>query len=495
MAGCEGATAPRIKVGAAGLEQQPGDNRWIAPLAGLDGYWYEVVADPARANAAGERLAPILGQLLSAEVDTLRLAEDLADRLEEIELLYSISEVLGHTIRLEEAAQKILREVSNVVGAHRSSIMVVDESGLMLRPVAGFGIDFTKLTPVPVDDPGSIAARVFREGRMIGYDSSDSQWNTPGRGLDPTYRGTAFLSAPIMYPAPEGQPRPVGVINLTDRLGTDAFTQGERRLVAAIAGQIAAAIENARLVDRDRQQMRLRRELELAHDLQLRLLPRPAAVGMAATIGARCEPAESVGGDFYEFLRLADDRVGVMLGDVSSHGFAAALIMAMTLSAAGIHASSAPTPEETLHRLLESVSVELARTEMHLALIYAVVDPARRRLRYANAGHPHAFRVNSAGVAERLGATSPPLGLARSDTIKGAEISWQTGSDLLVLVSDGIIDARNAEGERFGEPRVLELVARHRGQPPSAIVNAVFAAASAHAPHPADDRTLVVYCG
>ncbi len=481
-------------MGALGLERQSEDGRWIAPLVGLDGYWYEVVAEPARAAAAGERLAPILAQLLSSEVDTLRLAEDLADRLEEIELLYSISEVLGDTIRLEEAAQKILHAVSNVVGARRSSIMVVDEAGRVLLPVAGFGIDLGKVKAVQVDDPGSIAARVFRERHMIGFDPEDPQWSTPGRGLDPTYRGSAFLSAPILYPTPDGAPRPVGVINLTDRIGTDAFSQGERRLVSAIAGQIAAAIENARLVDRDRLQLRLRRELELAHDLQLRLLPRPAAVGMAASIGARCEPAESVGGDFYEFLRLSDQRIGVMLGDVSSHGFGAALIMALTLSAAGIHASAAPTPEETLRRLFESISTELARTEMHLAVFYGVVDPERRRLHYANAGHPHAFRITAAGVAERLGATSPPLGLAPADTIQGVEVPWHPG-DLLVLVSDGITDARNAAGERFGEPRVLELVTRHRGQPPAAVVNEVFTAVTAHSPSAADDRTLVVYYG
>jgi phosphoserine phosphatase RsbU/P len=213
---------------------------------------------------------------------------------------------------------------------------------------------------------------------------------------------------------------------------------------------------------------------------------------MAASIGARCEPAESVGGDFYEFLRLDKDKVGVMLGDVSSHGFGAALIMALTLSAAGIHASSAPTPEETLRRLLESVSAELARTEMHLALFYGVVDSARRKLTYSNAGHPHAFRINGSGIAERLGATSPPLGLARAETIKGSEISWTPGKDLLVLVSDGITDARNADGDRFGESRVLELAQQHRKEPPGNIVNAVFAAVSAHSPSPADDRTLLV---
>src|SRR6185436_11035210 len=142
----------------------------------------------------------------------------------------------------------------------------------------------------------------------------------------------------------------------------------------------------------------------------------------------------------------------------------AALIMALALSAAGIHASAAPSPEETLRRLLESIAADLAHTEMHLAIFYGVVDGERARLRYANAGHPHAFRVRRGGKAERLGATSPPLGLARSENIIGAEVSWEPGSDYLVLVSDGIIDARNGAGERFGEPRVLELIEHHQGE-------------------------------
>ena len=113
------------------------------------------MADAERAAAAGERLAPILTQLLAAEVDTLRMAEDLADRLEEIELLYSISEVLGRTIRLEEAAEKILRAVSDVVGARRSSIMVFDDVVQVLRPVAGFGIDISRILAVPLEDSAS----------------------------------------------------------------------------------------------------------------------------------------------------------------------------------------------------------------------------------------------------------------------------------------------------------------------------------------------------
>jgi len=232
--------------------------------------------------------------------------------------------------------------------------------------------------------------------------------------------------------------------------------------------------------------------MELAHDLQLSLLQRPQALGLAGMVGARCEPAESVGGDFYHVLRLRGDRIGVMLGDVSSHGFGAALVMALVLSAANIHAADADTPEDTLRRLLDSVTAELARTEMHLTLFYGIVDPARGKVHYSNAGHPHAFRVSPSGEARRLGATSPPLGLSAPDTIAGAELSWKCGADLLVLVSDGITEARDEDGHPFGEERVLEIVRARIDATPSEIVDAVFTEVTAYTRRVTDDRTLLI---
>ena len=491
VAGPRDAPPPLVKVTNGVAERDPKETRWIESLAGLEGYWYEVVSagDPAAARA---RLAPVLAQFLMGETDTLRMADDLADRLEEIELLYSISEVLGRTIKLDEAARTIVREVSRVVGARRSSILVHEETTDLLRPVAGWGVDVQSFKPILVSDPGSIAARVFRSREMVFFDPTQPEWGTPGRGLDPSYRGSAFLSAPILYPAPSGPPRPVGVINLTDREGADAFTPRERRLVSAIASQIGAAIENARLVERDRRQQRVGREMELAHDLQLSLLQRPQALGLGGVVGARCEPAESVGGDFYHVLRLRGGRIGVMLGDVSSHGFGAALIMALVLSAAGIHATEAETPEDTLRRLLDSVAAELARTEMHLTLFYGIVDTGRGVLHYSNAGHPHAFRVTPSGDARRLGATSPPLGLSPAASISGAEEPWKCGADLLVLVSDGITEARDDDGHPFGEQRVLDIVRTNQDREPAAIVDAVFTEVTAYTQRVTDDRTLLV---
>ena len=140
-----------------------------------------------------------------------------------------------------------------------------------------------------------MAARVFREQRIVTFDPADPAPSSPTCGDDRGYRGNSFISVPICYAAPGTELRCVGVINLTDRIGGDRFTLDDRKLVSAVANQIGAAIENARLVERDLQQQRLQRELELAHDLQLKLLPSPAVLQGEAEVAARCLPADSVG--------------------------------------------------------------------------------------------------------------------------------------------------------------------------------------------------------
>jgi sigma-B regulation protein RsbU (phosphoserine phosphatase) len=479
---------------AAGQVPTPDGSVWLAPVGTPAGFWVEVDAgDEERSRLAADRVVPIVSALLDTERQRGFLAEELATRYQEIDLLYAISEILGQTVRLEEATRTIVREVSTVVGAKRASIMVFDDGAGVLRTVAARGFGVEGLEPVKVEDDCSVAARVYREQRTIVYDPAEmEEEDSDDCGGDRGYKGRAYLSVPICYGAAGSPLRCIGVINLTDRIGGDRFTPGDRKLVAAVANQIGAAVENSRLVERDLRQQRLRHEMELAHDLQLKLLPSPAVLHGDAEVAARCLPAESVGGDFYTFTRLGRGRVGVMLGDVASHGYSAALVMALVLSAAGIHAAASVTPDETLSALLDSLSNELAETEMYFSVFYGVLDPLAGRLSYASAGHPYAFRVPRFGEPERLEATAPPLGLATAGDIRRRQVPWSVGQDLLVLWTDGLADARNQEGEPFGEQRLLAEVCAHRNETPEAIVEAVLATAQAFGSRPEDDRTLLV---
>ena len=463
---------------------------WVQPVPGFPGMWVQI--DGARAAAPRARaVATVVGDVLRSEQEASMVASELASRYEEIDLLYTIADILGRTVRLEEAATVIVRELADVVGARRASIMVHDESTDQLRLVAGRGLEMFRVTPASLKDPDSIAARVFREQRMLAHDATLAGPH-PGRGEERGYLGGSFVSLPITYQPPGGTPRPVGVINLTDRIGGDAFTVGHKKLLEAVAAQVGAAIENARLVEGERRRVRLDTELVLAQSLQAALMPSQAVLSSLGDIAARTTSAESVGGDFFRAQPLRPGVVGVMIGDVSSHGLSAALLMAHATAAAGIVAQTARSAEMALQRLLEVIGDELARTEMHLAIFYGILDHRRGVLRYANAGHPQAFHIPAGGEPRRLLATAPPLGLGRDGQVAGARVALGAG-DLLCLCSDGLTEAQGPTGEHYTEERLLALVRRELARPTREIVSAVFRDVERFAgPHGRDDRTLLL---
>ena len=438
----------------------------IRPLGNGGGLWLETPS-----GREGDAMHALFSLFLRADRESAHLSEELASRYEEIDLLYTINDILGQTLRLEDAASSIIREVSAVVGAGRASMAVLDAESACLRTVAAMGTGGSVASVIQLDDPQSVAARAVRDG-------------------EPQI-GAGFMSVPITYRAPGGAPRCVGVINLTDRTGEGRFSATDQKLVTAAANQIGAAIELARMVARQREQQRLQDQLELAHHLQRSLLPSPEVLRGDAEVAVRCVQTEQVGGDFYHFNRLGLGLVGVMVGDVSSHGIPAAIVMAAVMSAAGIHATAGDSPDQALTALGASLAAKFASSDTYLTVFYGILDPINRRLRWASAGHPHAFRLPAEGPPERLEATAAPLGLG-TDAIEYRTIPWTAGRDLLCLWTDGLVDAQNEAGERFGEGRLLAALSARRGWIPELIVAGVMAEADAFAPRPEDDRTLLV---
>lgn len=434
-------------------------------------------------------LLPVVTQYLQSALEVEHAANELAERYEEINLLYTISEILGRTVSLDEAAHVILTEVSETVGARRATVLVHDHATNTLRAVAALGVDPAALPAIAVDDPCSVSARVFRSQHLALVEGNESECPE-----ESTYRRGAMLSVPIMWtaPAPRGA-EPLGVVNLSDRRSGQPFTAGDQKLIAAIATQIGTAIQNARLVRASVEQQRLAHEMQLAHDLQMKLLPNNAIVAPEANVAARVVPAESVGGDFYNLFRLRDRTTGVMIGDVSGHGYQAALIMALAMSASAIHSQATTDPGEMLHALMSTLREELTMTEMFISAFYAVVDPRRKQIRYANTGHPHAFLLAAGSDFERLAASDPPIGMDERAPATALR-PWNPGRDLLVLFTDGLSDARNRLGDRLGEERILDVIRQHRDEPPATILDHVMELVEGHtgASTRRDDLTVVL---
>jgi sigma-B regulation protein RsbU (phosphoserine phosphatase) len=435
-------------------------------------------------------LLPVITQYLQSALEVEHAANELAERYEEINLLYTISEILGRTVALEEAASVILGEVSETVGARRATVLVHDRETNSLRAAAALGVSMNEIPPIAVDDTCSVSARVFRTQHLMLVEGNEM--SCPAEA---SYRRGSMLSVPIMWTAPRGA-EPLGVVNLSDRRSGQPFTAGDQKLMAAIATQIGTAIQNSRLVRASVEQQRLAHEMQLAHDLQMKLLPGDAIVAPEAQVAARVVPAESVGGDFYNLFRLKDGKTGIMIGDVSGHGYQAALIMALAMSAAAIHSQTTSDPGVVLHSLMTTLADELALTEMFISAFYAVIDPHTSELIYANTGHPHAFHLPVGQDFARLEATSPPIGMDDSAP-RTMHRDWNPKQDLLVLFTDGVSDARNIGGERLGEERILDTIRAHRDREPHHILERVMAVIDEHTAGAIrrDDLTVVLARG
>lgn len=462
----------------------------IARLPGRSRAWLGVgpVRDEPEARRWCAVLVPALAEVLQAQWESRRAADELVERYEEITLLYSISEILSRTVTFEAAARRILLEVAETVGAEYGALVRHDPASGLLVPVTSLRVPRgAEPRTIPVDHPVSVLARVYRTRHALLVDDGVlvSEFEVP-------FRDGALLAVPILWTTPDGG-LPVGVICLSGRRGGLPFTAGDEKFVAAIGSQIGSAIQNGVLVRQSLEQERLQSEMRLAHDLQQRLLPKGTAVSPEARCAARVEAAEGVGGDFYHLFRLDGGSTGVLLGDVSGHGYRAALVMALVMSAAAIHARGNDDPARTVEAILATVRDELADTEMFLSLCYVIVDHRGGAVRWTNTGHPHAFVIRGDGTVDRLAATDPALGLG-TEPLSVATRAWDPAADLLAIFTDGVSDARDADGRALGEAAVLDVLVARRREVPSRIVDGVFAQVSGHLGRlrPHDDQAVVV---
>jgi predicted ester cyclase len=209
-----------------------------------------------------------------------------------------------------------------------------------------------------------------------------------------------------------------------------------------------------------RERERIEQELQVAHQIQLALLPEvtPELDGWELT--TYYEPAREVGGDFYDFLEFEDGRVGLVVGDATGKGMPAALVMSTTRGMLRAVVQSLESPGEVLARVNEAVVAEIP-PNMFVTCLYAILDPAEGRLRYANAGHDLPYlRRHSGEGAHELRAAGMPLGLMPEMSYDEKEASLKEG-DSVLFYSDGLVEAHDPKREMFGFPRLRRLVAEH----------------------------------
>lgn len=430
----------------------------------------------------------LLETVVSYETKLAERQRELGEREEEIALLHGVTETLGAVTRVEDAASPVLREVVRVTGAERASLWIHEPETDELVLIASEGPAPAPAKRIPVTSGWSISALAFRENRTIRLEEDGEVPSELLQRYSP--KPEPWVAVPVRYTDPDGVTQTIGVLNVIgSRSGSAISDVGEARLLTTLARQIGSAVENMRLFEQIVTRERLIGELELAHDLQMKLLPDLGQFHEIADAAARCLPAKTVGGDFYQLFRLADGKIGTMLGDITSHGFGASLIMALAMSATGIYAGQTTSPAELLKAVYRALIQQLESTETFITVFYGVIDPAAKVLCYANAGHAHAFRLHGDDPPQRLGATSPPLGVADVEAYREASVSWDP-NDLLCLFTDGL----TTPAFRSTEGALIDTVSALRHKSAGEIVDAMFEVRSQQgdSPDASDDQTALV---
>jgi len=290
---------------------------------------------------------------------------------------------------------------------------------------------------------------------------------TAGLGM-----ATALPHAMSMAVQPDGVFRAAGVVSLGLLAGLLLYGYAAARRGKPVSERVITPRYVRYLSERER----LKMELEIARKAQLRMLPQylPQIAGL--DIAACSEPAKEVGGDYYDFVTLDENRLGVVIGDVSGKGMPAALYMTLIKGFLQAHASPHASPKEILCRINRGFYATADRN-MFVSLFYLVIDPVIRRLTCARAGHNPVILHQTNGKGVRL--LQPPgiaLGLERGEIFERIiqqEQHTLAAGDTLLLYTDGLTEAMNHRREEFGERRLLELIARNHNGNASSLLKAI----------------------
>ncbi|HYT93279.1 MAG TPA: SpoIIE family protein phosphatase [Gemmataceae bacterium] len=242
-----------------------------------------------------------------------------------------------------------------------------------------------------------------------------------------------------------------GVIQIDTQDRHKKFTAEDLKLLLAVAGQASIALENARLHESVVARAGLERDLKLAHQVQLSFLPKKPPQLAGYEFYAHYEPAQEVGGDYYDFIPLPASRLAVMLGDVAGKGVPAALLMAKVSSDARFCMLTEPDPAQAVYKLNEQMQ-EAGMLDRFITLAAGLIDAAAHRVTFVNAGHlpPLVYRKATARVEEATSRDMAgfPLGVADGIPYEAATVVLQPG-DVVVIFTDGVTEAKNKQDAEF----------------------------------------------
>jgi sigma-B regulation protein RsbU (phosphoserine phosphatase) len=400
----------------------------------------------------------------------------------EKDLLFEVGRRVSSTLDRDEVLNLILDELQQVVGYDAAAIVLVDTVSKWISYHMQRNYDFDFLEKIQLKFGKGLVGLAAQEGKPIVV---RDVLRDP-RYVDARPRTRSEIVIPLMV-----GDSVVAVLNLeSNRVG--AFKRKDVKLLQAFGSQAAIAIENARLYRDVREKRNLEQEMELAGEIQRALLPRIPPEVPGLEMAAYFAPTRSVGGDLYDLVQLSDGRLGVAIGDISGKGTPAAIMMASLYASFRALTRRKLTLPQIMYRL-NNLLCESFGIGRYATFFYGVVDPGNREITYSNAGHFNPLLISSGRGPRWLSEGGIVLGFLPEKDYEEGAVRLQPG-DLLVLYTDGIVEATNPDGEMFGEERVAEIAGELKGRPAEEVLDGLRRAVESQCEGcpQEDDITLVV---
>jgi serine phosphatase RsbU (regulator of sigma subunit)/pSer/pThr/pTyr-binding forkhead associated (FHA) protein len=408
-----------------------------------------------------------------------------------LRVLLEISQNLRSALRVDEVLQKILDSLFKIAPqADRGFILLMDESRNRLVPKA-------VKTRRETDDQSlrisrTIIQQAFFKCQAILLSDTPNNAEQPMSQSITDFRMRSVMCVPLLT----RENKPLGIIQVYTEDRKNPFTQDDLDLLVSIANVASIAIENAKLHEDLMLQERLKRELQFARDVQRQFLPPTLPDVPGYSFYAYYEAAYSVGGDYYGFIDLPDERLAISLGDVAGKGIPAALMMAHLSSDIRFSAISTHDPAAAVG-LVKRALVNAGLDDKLITLLFMVLDKRTHTLSIGNAGHlPPLLRLRD-GSVQTIGeeVTGLPLGvnLESNYVYRSKRVVLDPGSIVLVY-TDGVTEAMNPAEELFGSKR-LEAILKNVPPDPSEAGEAVIREVKEFAAgrHQSDDITLLCF--
>ena len=443
------------------------------------------------AQHAVESMLTRIGRLPQA--DTLAPAAGLG----KLNLLLEATSLLHSALPLDSVLAAMLDHAMSITGADRALLLESGEDGALkvklARGSGGSALAVESLSPSQTVLRQAVTQRtaVITDDLNLADISLQSAQSVVVQGLRTVVAIPLF---PVTHASAEASVmlapgQLLGVVYLDSRRPA-AFSNLDRQILDALGAQAASILDNARLVEREREQRRLEQELSIAREIQQGLLPHGLRDFPHLAVTGMQYPCHAVGGDYFDVFPLSDDRTAFLIADVAGKGLGAALLTTMLQGAlTGMRLGVEPGK---VFNHINQFLCEHADIGRYATLFFGIVD-RNGTLEFLRGGHPSPLLIRDGEVSDIYIEGSFPVGLIEEATYGVTRLQLQP-DDTLVLFTDGIIEAANTQKELFGFSRLREVVAAHTGSSIEELQNAILHAVEefSRGAGQADDITLLI---